>query len=422
MRKTYLIKPAILIIALCIINIGGIGNTFAESFQTSEAVSFEFNPTISLSIAGGDLTINNLSPGSYSDSNIITVTASSNAINGYSVSSTVGNSTYDSTALNHSAISNSTFTSLTTNKTSLNAFDSNSSTWGYSYSADNGVSWKSGDITSTPLAGYNGLPIYTTESPIKLINANTNGSSSIQFKIGARATTDQAAGTYNNVINFISVANPNPDPPIYMQNATLADCGKTLYDRRDNSTYTTADIGGLCFMTQNLRISGTVSSQYSNFTGGNFNISSDSLLDDMYADDITVPRTATSDNPLYGTYYNYCAASAGTVCSGTIIADATSDICPSGWHLPTFDEYDYIYYYEALAYEQAHWNYEDDSQSGYYQSGNFYDDASRWWSATALELDTTRQYSADNYFGYFEISNIEKYSGLSIRCAMNSSE
>ncbi len=45
-----------------------------------------------------------------------------------------------------------------------------------------------------------------------------------------------------------------------------------------------------------------------------------------------------------GTYYNYCAASAGTYCYGNGISSAgtppensspTSDICPAGWHMPS---------------------------------------------------------------------------------------
>ncbi len=66
----------------------------------------------------------------------------------------------------------------------------------------------------------------------------------------------------------------------------------------------------------------------------------------------TVIDTADSSNTKYnygpgsykiGTYYNYCAASAGTYCygnntsAGTPPKDSspTSDICPAGWHMPS---------------------------------------------------------------------------------------
>ena len=72
--------------------------------------------------------------------------------------------------------------------------------------------------------------------------------------------------------------------------------------------------------------------------------------DASYTND-TVIDTADSSNTKYnygpgsykiGTYYNYCAASAGTYCYGngtsagtTASGDATSDICPAGWHMPS---------------------------------------------------------------------------------------
>ena len=82
---------------------------------------------------------------------------------------------------------------------------------GYSYApcttteCTNTTSWISGDITGTTNSGYNGLPLYSTANPIKLINATTPGSSAVQFKFGAKADTAQLAGTYSNVINFIGV-------------------------------------------------------------------------------------------------------------------------------------------------------------------------------------------------------------------------
>ncbi|MBR3169575.1 hypothetical protein IKF23_04040 [Candidatus Saccharibacteria bacterium] len=66
----------------------------------------------------------------------------------------------------------------------------------------------------------------------------------------------------------------------------------------------------------------------------------------------TVIDTADTSNTKYnygpgsykiGTYYNYCAASAGTYCYGNGInagippenSSPTSDICPAGWHIPS---------------------------------------------------------------------------------------
>lgn len=45
----------------------------------------------------------------------------------------------------------------------------------------------------------------------------------------------------------------------------------------------------------------------------------------------------TSAGWKYGVYYNYCAASAGTICMDISFAttDAPGDICPAGWQMPS---------------------------------------------------------------------------------------
>ena len=179
------------------------GMAAAESYQTTESLNFTFNPTVNITVSG-DLVINGLSPSNSSDSNQITVTAASNSLAGYTLGSTVGSSSSDYTDLRISSSNTSNvFSNLTTNKASLANFsDSN---WGYSYSTDSGSTWKSGDITGTPLSGYNGLPKYDGTA-VKLINATAPGSSSVMFKIGAKAASTQAAGTYTNTINFIGVS------------------------------------------------------------------------------------------------------------------------------------------------------------------------------------------------------------------------
>ena len=47
---------------------------------------------------------------------------------------------------------------------------------------------------------------------------------------------------------------------------------------------------------------------------------------------IPVSGIDSTSNIPYGTLYNYCAASANTVCTnGVANDDATSDLCPAGW-------------------------------------------------------------------------------------------
>ena len=125
------------------------------------------------------------------------------------------------------------------------------------------------------------------------------------------------------------------------QNAAI-----TVYDRRDNSDYTIRYFNGNCWMTQNLRITGNISSKDSNFshvssfntkvndlTSGNSYTEARSHLPTS-TDVSTTGKTAKQ----LGAWYNYCAASAGEVCQGSSAQSATRDICPAGWHLPSQSE------------------------------------------------------------------------------------
>ncbi len=189
------ILPGFLIILFAL----SINNASAITYQTPVDVSFTFNSTATLSISG-DLVIENLTPGNSSDSNIITISASSNNIVGYDIKATVGDSTHSYTDLRiSSSDSTNVFTSLSSNVSTLNSFSNDK--WGYSYSTDNGTTWVSGNTGSTN-TGYNGLPLYTGTG-VKLADTSSAGSSTIKFKIGAKASDTRVSGDYTNIINFI---------------------------------------------------------------------------------------------------------------------------------------------------------------------------------------------------------------------------
>ena len=106
---------------------------------------------------------------------------------------------------------NNTFSSLATSDyTITNMNNAADNTWGYSYSLDNGTNW----ISKTNTPGYSGLPLDNDdngETGKELYATETAADSkTVKFKIGAKAATTQAAGTYSNVVNFYAVANPDP--------------------------------------------------------------------------------------------------------------------------------------------------------------------------------------------------------------------
>ncbi len=133
-----------------------------------------------------------------------------------------------------------------------------------------------------------------------------------------------------------STQNPGAAPIAPMQDFSctlLANIGDTatLKDSRDGNTYVIKKLAdGKCWMIENLRIAGkTITSADSNvvsdFTIPESRLGSSSSIDSLnvYVD------------PTYGGYYNYYTATAGTGGTSLTSGNATSDICPKGWRLPT---------------------------------------------------------------------------------------
>ena len=201
-----------------------------------------------------------------------------------------------------------------------------------------------------------------------------------------------------------------------MQDITAAQCQKfasdaplTLTDTRDNNSYTVRYINGACWMTQNLRLPGgtTLTTSDSNVTRSYTLPNSSTSGFNSY----TVANMYNGTSTSYGAYYNYCAASAGTVCSQTK-ADATQDICPKGWRLPTLNEMSGITSYTS-AFSPVY--------SGYYDNGSLGNTGSLgfWWSATANS-------SSNQYYLYYGGGSLNtsydgyKSYGFSVRCIRSS--
>lgn len=229
MRKHHILYIAIInILSFICVN-----NTSALSYSSDVNIGFTFNPTISISVSG-DLVIPNLTPGSSADSNSITVSVATNTAYGYTLTSTVGSSNSNngnstgnnSRNLVNSIDNNQSFTSLDYGSNIEDKTNFSDNTWGYSYSLNNGTTWKP----------YSGLPLYsdTTKSTVLYNTFNAASSISLDFKIAAKSSTTQASGEYNNVINFYAV--PVPEPPLLydvvqnMTKGTLADNNVKLPD------------------------------------------------------------------------------------------------------------------------------------------------------------------------------------------------
>ena len=209
-----------------------------------------------------------------------------------------------------------------------------------------------------------------------------------------------------------------------MQDVTAEICASTaegtkatLTDRRDNNTYTVAKINGNCWMTQNLRLSSTTESGGSRvLTSADSNVTRNWSFPatelDGNSPSYTAPQTTISSNTSYGGYYNYCAASAGTVCNDTTKQDATQDICPKGWRLPKLSEMEGITS-SVSAFSPVY--------SGYYLSGSLLYTGSYgyWWSATASNSNYQYYLSYRSGNLYTNDYGFKNY-GYSVRCVRSS--
>ena len=351
----------------------------ALEYSSNAGINFTISPSISVSISG-DLVIDELVPGSSSDSNIVVVNVSTNNVSGYNLSSTVGNDT-DTSSIGGSLIHNTTnlvhsssVGSSSNVFTSLSVSDSLSTlttpnTWGYSYSTDNSTTW----------SNYSGLPLYTDTSGTatlseKYIPSNDN----IDFKIAAYADDTQSSGEYTNKINFIAIAFPNPmslaesyayfNKTTYKGYYTMQDMSPGIcatatdlsemqvIDTRDDNVYTIAKLADhRCWMTANLNLEGGTQLSYEDT-----DIPEGYILPTAngFGENNTLPESSTEGFSnsamayLYNSHRNdssYCSESPGcysyyswttaTVGSGLEITasntDAPYSICMKNWHLPT---------------------------------------------------------------------------------------
>ena len=193
------------------------GLAFGLTYQQDIGVSFTFNPTLKITLSGTEcgstateakLCINNLSPGTAADSNVITVNVLNNTGNGYTLNASVGNNTTFNTRdlVHEDTTITQKFTSIATDASLTANTELGDSAWGYAFMDET--------LSSPAWSNYSGLPIYSDATPAVLKESFSPASSSngdnIKFKIAAKSSNAQAPGEYSNIINFTVTARPLP--------------------------------------------------------------------------------------------------------------------------------------------------------------------------------------------------------------------
>jgi len=165
---------------------------------------------------------------------------------------------------------------------------------------------------------------------------------------------------------------------------------------------------------------------------------SDPLVNMASKDVIPTDATSTAGGYKIGGYYNYCAASAGSYCYGngtsygTSSGNATEDICPAGWRMPTGNTSGE---YSALANAiygstsstsdaTAYANYRAALHlplSGYFYNGSPSNQGryGYWWSSTRSYNNNMYYLNASTSTIYPALNYGRRY-GVSLRCMAGS--
>ena len=327
----------------------------------------------------------------------------------------------------------------------------------YISSVTGGGTYKVGkvvDITATAGANYKFTKWTQTAGTTSSFGSATTASTT--FTMPASAATIKADGKI-----------------YYIQGVTTSLCPTTatiVYDNRDNTAYHIQKLAdGKCWMLDNLALDLTNSTVKSKLSASNTNATSTSIsrlkngggtTSDKYAtagvanwtssshsysaplvnmaSKNVVPDNAPTGGAGYnkvGGYYNFCAASAGSYCYGdgtsvgTSSGNATEDICPKNWRMPTNNTGEYgalakaIYGSTNIAFDATQVaNFRNALSlplSGAFDDGSVYDQGSTgsFWSST--------RYDSNNYDMYLLIASTSlvhpshisgRYHGYSVRC------
>jgi hypothetical protein len=291
-------------------------------------------------------------------------------------------------------------------------------------------------ITATPKTGSQ-FTSWSQTAGISSSFGNRNAASTT-FLMPKSAATVYANGKYKKLT---------------FQIATMADCGRNMYDDRGpaayrNFAYTTARIGSLCWMTTNLDLPGgtTLTSADTNvpanyytttngFVNGNTLPPSTTDFGDHTWDYGTCrlynSNNTTCNGSMCYSYYSWRCATAGY--NNSYDGETVPyDICPKGWRLPTLSEFNSLKdtYPLAASIQEPPFNA---VYSGYIGNAFFSGGEHGFlWSGTGGLYTKWGNYDMAYYLQYFNtyqggtvngsvrtISN-SKFFEISIRCVKSS--
>ena len=316
---------------------------------------------------------------------------------------------------------------------------------------------------------YLAVPSTNTKVASYSSNTDTTTGSTINASYAVKVANLQAADTYTGKVKYTMV-HPSSNSAtgftfddafqlagksrvsgtsyFAMQDMNAAICNKVtesnnnfpetqLIDTRDNNIYTIKKINGDCWMTQNLRFTGTTltpadSNVSANTTMAYYSLDSNDASYTDHCDSTNGYNYACikdSGNDTTGVWYNYAAASAGTIATDDNTTASNYSVCPKGWHIPTGAAADTSSeFYKIFQNTTAgSWVAANDYTNAFKAvAGGDYNNGSLgstgygyWWSATAS--NATGRYYLSYSGSHFSSSYANRYYGYFVRCIADNS-
>ena len=181
------------------------------------------------------------------------------------------------------------------------------------------------------------------------LSASSVGTESNSYRNSGRSIRCVLKGpmTIDDLTYLQDFANLSDDDLASVTNSMANNTTYNLIDNRDNKTYKVAKLkDGRVWMAENLDLGRTTLT--TDLTSSNTNLSTTVTASTFNGwkktsgtatytagEFINVTGTDSTSGTPYGTLYNFYAASAGTISGSSNSSNATYDICPAGWRLPT---------------------------------------------------------------------------------------
>ena len=402
------------------------GNGATTAGSTSATATYGSSSLSSITIPQRAYTISGFSTPSGNNASGASVSSSSTLTSTYTF-----NGWYKESSATNKIASNGSTPALQANTSYTNSSSQWTSTSGQTLYA--GWSSQAKTLPTITKSGHT-CGWTTTSSGATSITYSSGGSftPSANTTLYGVCTTSISQLTYLQDFNGLSATGKT-----MVLNSMSYDTTYNLIDNRDNKTYKIAKLrDGKIWMADNLDLGRTSLSV--NLTSSNTNISSTVYASTFNSwkktsgsgtytasEYIPVSGTDSTSGTIYGTLYNYCAASAGTICADSSTSDAQYDICPAGWRLPTGGSSgEYMTLYNVSNYNSPT-NMRKSIASGgagFSLPGSFnisepnnIGTTGRYWSSTYsyeqsmyyLQLTSSNCYPGNNYY---------RRSGYSIKC------